>query len=209
MNTHRCSQRGKTQRGVVMLFGLIALVIMLVGAVAIVRSVNTSLANAGNLGFKRDLTNQGDRAIATVLTLVQSGALGTEAARQSSDTSRNYSATLLPSNAQGLPTALLASDTGFATVGATSNDISVAGMGVTLRYVVDRLCVNTGLAAPSHCTMDDNQVPMGGNGGGGAIAEDPVAGNSGAVPRQVVYRLSIRVDGPRQTQAFFQTTFTL
>jgi hypothetical protein len=29
------------------------------------------------------------------------------------------------------------------------------------------------------------------------------------VPQQVVYRLSIRVNGPRSTQAFFQTTFTL
>jgi hypothetical protein len=191
-----------------MLFGLIALVIMLVGAVAMLRSVNTSLFNAGNLGFKRDLTNQGDRAIATVLALVQGGALGTDTARQASDTSRNYSATLLPGNAQGLPTALV-SDTAFATVGVAGNDIAVADMGVTLRYVVDRLCVNAGQAAPSHCTMDDNQVPMGGNGGGGAIAEDPTAGNAGAVPRQVVYRLSIRVDGPRQTQAFFQTTFTL
>jgi type IV pilus assembly protein PilX len=173
-----------------------------------VRSMNTSLSNAGNLGFKRDLTNQGDRAIATVLDLVQTGALGSDAARMANDSARNYSATLLPSNAQGLPTALV-SDVAFASAGVAGNDIAVATMGVTLRYVVDRLCINTGLADPSHCTMNDNQVPMGGNGGGGAIAEDPTGGSSGAVPQQVVYRLSIRVDGPRQTQAFFQTTFTL
>ena len=195
-------------RGVIMLFGLIALVIMMIGAVAIVRSMNTSLSNAGNLGFKRDLSNQGDRAVATVLTLVQSGTLGSDAARQNNDAARNYSATLLPSNAQGLPTALI-NDTSFAGVGVAGNDIAVVDMGVTLRYVIDRLCINTGLADPSQCTMNDNLVPMGGNGGGGAISEDPTAGSSGAVPQQVVYRLSIRVDGPRQTQAFFQTTFTL
>jgi hypothetical protein len=199
---------GVPARGVIMLFGLIALVIMMIGAVAIVRSMGTNLSNAGNLGFKRDLSNQGDRAVASVLALVQSGALGSEAARQSSNTARNYSATLLPSNAQGLPNALV-NDTTFAGVGVSSNDIAVADMGVTLRYVIDRLCVNTGLPDPSQCTMNDNQVPMGGNGGGAAIAEDPTAGGSGAVPQQVVYRLSIRVDGPRQTQAFFQTTFTL
>lgn len=199
---------GAPARGVIMLFGLIALVIMMIGAVAIVRSMGTNLSNAGNLGFKRDLSNQGDRAVASVLALVQSGALDSEAARQSSDAARNYSATLLPSNAQGLPNALV-NNTTFASVGVSSNDIAVADMGVTLRYVIDRMCMNTGLPDPSHCTMNDNQVPMGGNGGGGAISEDPTAGTSGAVPQQVVYRLSIRVDGPRQTQAFFQTTFTL
>jgi len=200
--------RACQQRGVIMIFGLIALVIMMIGAVAIVRSVNTSLSNAGNLGFKRDLTNQGERAIATVLPLMQTGALGSDAARQVSDSTRNYSATMLPSNAQGLPAALV-DGTAFAAVGVSSNDIAVTDMGVTLRYVVDRLCTNTGLADSSQCTMNDSQVPMGGNGGGGTIAEDPAAGSSGAVPQQVVYRLSIRVDGPRQTQAFFQTTFTL
>ncbi len=203
----RLSGAGR-QRGVIMLFGLIALVIMMIGAVAIVRSMNTSLSNAGNLGFKRDLTNQGERAIATVLALMQTGALGNDATRQTSDSTRNYSATMLASNAQGLPNALV-NDTTFGTTGQPGNDIAVADLGVTLRYVVDRLCINTGLADSSHCTMNDSQVPMGGNGGGGSIAEDTAAGSSGAVPQQVVYRLSIRVDGPRQTQAFFQTTFTL
>jgi hypothetical protein len=40
------------QRGVVMLFGLFALAIMLIGAAAMVRSMNTSMFNAGNLGFR-------------------------------------------------------------------------------------------------------------------------------------------------------------
>ena len=39
-------------------------------------------------------------------------------------------------------------------------------------------------------------------------AEDNSAGGAGALPRQVVYRLSVRVGGPRDTQAYFQTTFS-
>ena len=49
---------GSRQHGVVMLFGLIALAIMLIGTAAMVRSMNTSMFNAGNLGFKRDMGNQ-------------------------------------------------------------------------------------------------------------------------------------------------------
>ncbi len=191
----------RRQRGVVMLFGLIALLIMLIGTVALVRSMNTSLFNAGNMGFKRDLTNQGERAVATVLTLLQSGALGTEAARQSSATARNYSATILSTNAQGVPTALV-DDTAFAAVANASNDIAVSGQGITLRYVIDRLCVNTGAASGSHCTMSDNGQSNG-------CSSNPCDDLSDAVPQQAVYRLSVRVTGPRSTQAFFQTTLTL
>ena len=70
------SAHRRTQRGVVMLFGLIALAIMLIGAAAMVRSMNASLFNAGNLGFKRDLTNQAERAVSTVITALQTGGLG-------------------------------------------------------------------------------------------------------------------------------------
>ena len=52
--------RRAAQRGVVLLYSLIALVIMLIAAIALVRSFQTSLFNAGNLGFKRDMRNQSE-----------------------------------------------------------------------------------------------------------------------------------------------------
>ncbi len=196
------------QRGVVMLFGLFALAIMLIAAAAMIRSYGTAMTNAGNLGFKRDLTNQAERAVGTVLTSLQSGSLGAETTRQSSSTALNYSATLLPSNAQGLPNDLIA-DSSFSTIGASSNDITVTEQAVTMRYVVDRMCANTGAATPDHCVMADDLNPQGGNSSVSNIAEDASAGGAGALGQRVVYRISIRVTGPRNTQAFFQTTVTL
>ena len=188
-------------RGVVMLFGLIALLIMMIGAAAMLRSTQTTLTNTGNLGFKRDLTNQGERAVDVVLTLVKTGALSTDAARQATSVASNYSATLLASNAQGLPNALV-DDGSFSTVGIGGNDISVADMGVTLRWVVDRLCVNTGTATVTHCTMTDAGQPLG-------CSTSDCFNLDNLIPQQVVYRLSIRVSGPRATQAYLQSTFTL
>ncbi len=201
----------RCQRGVVMLFGLIALAIMLIGAVAIVRSMNTSLANAGNLGFKRDLTNQGERAMAEVLVAMQTGALSSELARQSDNTTLNYSARQFDdanTTAQGLPIALV-DDVAFAAVASAGRDITVAELNVTVRYVVDRMCKTAGVAEANHCTMADGRVANSANASDPITAEFGSAGGAGAVPQQVVYRLSVRVDGPRQTQAFFQTTFTL
>ena len=208
MNTHRHLGGQRGQRGVVMLFGLLALALMLIGAAAMVRSMNTSLFSAGNLGFKRDMGNQMERAISLVSDELRIGGLSTDAARQANDTTRNYRATLLPSNAQGIPLALL-SDTTFGTVASSGNDLSVPAQAITVRYVVDRLCVNSGVADASHCTMATDPVANGGASGGGTGAERTTAGGAGAVAQRVVYRLSVRVTGPRNTQAFFQSTMTL
>ncbi len=198
----------RAQQGVILLYGLLALAVMLIGAAAMVRSMNTSLLNAGNIGFKRDLTNQTERAAADALARLQTGALATVTARESHSTNNNYSATILPTNAQGLPTALF-SDAAFASVGVSGNDILVPGQAITLRWVIDRLCTATGTADASRCTMANDPVPVGGSGSDLINAIDTTSGGAGALQRRAIYRLSVRVTGPRSTQAFFQTTLTL
>lgn len=190
------------QRGVIMLVTLLALVIMLVGAVALVRSFNSSLFMAGNLAFKRDLVNQAERASAVVLARLDTGGLNTRAARAASSVALNYSAAMLPTNDQGIPLALLNGVT-FATVASAANDIVVAGQGVTVRYIVDRLCNAVGnevALGTANCTVGPTPDARGGS------ASDI---NVATLQPQVLYRVSIRVDGPRNTQAFFQTTIAL
>jgi type IV pilus assembly protein PilX len=201
----------RRHRGVVMLFVLIALVVLLIGAAALVRSFNTSLVTAGNIGFKRDLVNQAERAVPTVMTLVQTGALSSATARANNLQAQNYSASILATNDSGIPNALL-TDTAFAAVGATANDITVADQQVRVRYLVDRLCSTAGaesVIGATKCALADGGAPPGGSGSNLIRSEDSAGGSAGAVQAQVVYRLSIRVDGPRGTQAFFQTTFTI
>lgn len=222
-------------RGVVLLFTLIALVIMLIGAVALIRSFNTTLGTAGNLAFKRDLQNQAERVLPTVLALMQTGALSTATARSVDRAASNYRASILPSNDQGIPNALL-DDTAFAAVGSAADvDVQVGGVtqGVTIRYLIDRQCRTAGeeaLLGADNCMVSINSgAPAGGSSsqldraefsapgaataasaaGAAAAAAASTAAGAGGVPPQVVYRLSIRITGPRNTQAYFQTTFTL
>jgi type IV pilus assembly protein PilX len=208
---HTARFSGATQRGVVMLFVLIALLVMLVGGMALVQSFNASLFTAGNMAFKRDLLNQGERVVPVVLQQMEAGVLAAPASRGNHMPNANYSASILPTNARGIPLALL-SDDAFAAVGIAGNDIDVSEQRVAIRYVVDRMCSSIGLdtaLGPSRCTLADNNTPMGGSSSEYKRAEDSSAGGSGAVAQSVVYRLSIRVTGPRATQAFYQTTFTL
>ncbi|MGN6830259.1 hypothetical protein [Paucibacter sp. M5-1] len=195
------------QRGVVLVFALIALVLLLVGAAAMMRSMNVSLTNAGNIGFKRDLTNQGELAMNQVVDVLSTGNLRTEAARLVANKAENYSEVILPTNPQGVPLALL-TDTAFAEVGVATRDIKPADTGVEVRYVIDRLCSDTGAVDPSRCSMAGPPPPSGVSWSERLRAEDSSSAGAGAVPLQVVYRVSIRVNGPRGTQSFFQSTFT-
>lgn len=187
------------EQGVVLIFTLIVLLILSIGAVALVRSMNTSLFSAGNLAFRRDLVNQGEQASSVVLALFKTGgALVSSSTTMADQIANNYKATMLPVNAQGVPNVLL-NDANFSAVGTASNDIVTGAAGdVKVRYVIDRLCSSTGAASSLLC-VQSSAAPTGGT-----------ANSATAVPpaTATVYRLSVRVTGPRSTQVFLQSTFT-
>jgi type IV pilus assembly protein PilX len=186
------------QRGVVLIFALLVLLILAIGSVAVLRSVNNSLTSSGNLAFHRDLVNQAELAVANVMTEFKTNALPLGGVTTASLVGANYSAQALPTNAQGVPTALL-DDTIFATVGTAANDLVGATPDVKIRYVIDRLCNAAGGASSPHC-VQSSALPTGGS--------TPNLTSALLPPSATVYRVSVRVSGPRQTQAFLQTTFT-
>ena len=61
------------ERGVVLIFTLIILLILTIGGAALVRSMQNSLFTAGNLAFRRDLMNQGEQAVSTALKQFKAG----------------------------------------------------------------------------------------------------------------------------------------
>jgi type IV pilus assembly protein PilX len=197
MNTAMHPPRAR-QRGVVLIFALIVLLILTIGAVALMRSMHSSLFAAGNLAFRRDLTNQGEQAVANVMAEFQPGGiLSTSGVTDSDLITANYKSVTLATNPQGVPNALL-NGTTFSTVGQASNDITGATADVRIRYVIDRLCNVTGVASSATCVQSTG-TPTGGTHNRNTAVAPPSA---------TVYRLSVRVDGPRLTQVFLQTTFT-
>ena len=198
------------QRGVVLIFALLVLLIMAIGAVAILRSVNSSLLSSGNLAFHRDLVNQAEQAVSSVMTEFKITGLPLGGGPTTTNTTAslqaaNYSATTLPTNAQGVPLALL-DNAAFALVATpglapAGNDIAGRTSDVTIRYIIDRLCTATPptVIATSTTCVQSTGLPTGGTANRNTAVAPPSA---------TVYRISVRVDGPRNTQAFLQTTFT-
>jgi len=199
------------ERGVVLLFCLIILVVLLAGGVAVMRSMDTSLFGAGNLAFKRDLVNQGELAIAKAMREFQTGgALVASGATSSSVPAANYSAIQLTANAKGIPEVLLKKTTltGPDVVGntfaPTGTPISGNG-GVTVRYVIDRMCNATGAFSTigkSGCVYTPSTTEtLGGD-------QSQLSTPGPSIPSPPIYRVSVRVDGPRDTQVFLQASFT-
>jgi len=186
------------QQGVVLIFSLIVLLILAIGAVALLRSVDTSQLSAGNLAFHRDLVNQGERAVAQVMTEFRTNGAPLGGATTGSMQAANYSATTLPTNNQGVPLVLL-NDAAFAAVATPGNDISGRTGDVTIRYIIDRLCVPLTVIASSSACVQSSGLPTGGTANRNTAVAPPSA---------TVYRISVRVNGPRNTQAFLQSTFT-
>jgi Tfp pilus assembly protein PilX len=186
------------QRGVVLIFSLIVLLIMMIGAVALMRSMSSSVLSSGNLAIHRDLVNQGEQAVSKIMTEFKTGAAPLSGVYTADNASANYKSTALPTNAQGIPTALLNS-TAFAAVGVATNDITGSTPDVSIRYVIDRLCTTTGQASIINCVQSSG-LPTGGTANRNTAVAPPSA---------TVYRLTVRVTTPRATQAFLQTTFTV
>lgn len=216
MTTHSFPPRlRRCQRGVVLLFALIALAVMMIASVALVRSFNASLSGAGNIAFKRDLRNQGERAIQRVLDNFRgTGAFVDETARLTSNALLNYSATAFSGTqitSEGIPIDLLSRNKFGAAGDGTwrGEPIIVDEQGVTIYYLVDRLCSQAGTPSTDRCQIAGASE----KGVSGSHQKTPdntsgeTAGSSVALP--VIYRISIRVDGPRDSQAFYQATFTL
>ena len=210
-----CTRRRSraAQRGVVLLLSLIALGIVLILAATLVRSFQSSMFTAGNIGFKRDMQNQSELAADQVLPVFRNGLLSTSAQRAATTGSLNYSAQMLATNSRGIPTALFASDSTFG-ASWTAADLTIPNNGGTIRYLVDRMCSTTGNEATlssASCQLAADTMPKGADSTNqiGPDRQSACPTCVSATPQNIVYRLSIRVTGPRGTQSFFQTTFTV
>jgi type IV pilus assembly protein PilX len=196
------------QRGVVLIYALIAMVVIMLASIALVRGTSNATSLAGAFGFRRDLVNEADRGLSCALLVFGSttnacsnaavvAALASTAVRNTTLRSANYSATTLQTDPKtGIPLDLL-SDTQFAADGFTNAlDVTDATYNVSVRFVIDRLCA-AGTTAPTPATCVANNR-TGDKGGTNWL---PKAGTT----FQPIYRISVRVTGPKNGMTFVQT----
>lgn len=209
---HRVA-RHRAQRGVSLLFALMALVILGLGAVALTRSVDTGTLIMGNLAFRQD-------------AMAASGSGAEEAMQWLAD---NVSGTTLNDNVPDHGYRATSTDTLDPAAGQTSADNRLAivdwdgncmGLdssaysaclepfrgtdvnGNKVQWLITRLCVDTGApSAPNKCVRPPNSVS-------GATSDRGELGPGGRLTGGTAspyYRIVVRVDGPRNTVAYTES----
>lgn len=183
------------QHGTVMLIALILLVAMSLAGIALVRSVSTSNMIAGNLAFQQAATNSADTGIESAVAFLEASGAGT--LLQNSITAgagtRYIAVRQDPASGQSWDTFWSASLAGSGAV----NTLPADSAGNVVSFVIHRLCNAVGLPTYPGCSSSPTDATSSGNSYGAGV----VALNS---PRQVYYRVTARVTGPRNTLSYVQ-----
>lgn len=230
----RSSRLASRQRGVSLMFALLALVSLSLAAVALVRSVDTSALVMGNLGFKQDATASADKAAEAAIVALSDGTTITDL--NANDETHGYYAMAHESiDATGQQTSnpsrelinwdmdacAYASNAALATC-LVRPSTEVEHNGNKMRYVIFRLCSATGApdAAGNSCARPA-PVVSGGSGSSSGSSNTAYARNDlryGGSKRffknsssttgtyqGVYYRIVVRVVGARNTTSFVET----
>jgi len=195
------------QRGVVLFIALIVMVVMSLAAIALMRSVDTTTAVIGNLGFRQASILPANYAIEDAATALFTDAnippgVARIANATADDPTQNYYATHDPTAAGwddkfGVPLPL---QTALA-ANALGHQLPQDGAGNTITYVIERMC---NPKAPAQTIPADNSPNRGWcdmmapHQPPGCTINDPCPG---ADMKQVFYRVTVRVDGPKGTNA--------
>lgn len=189
------------QNGMVLEVVLVVLLVLLLASTALFRSIDTTSSISANLAFKADANNRAQLAFDQILSWLKKPENYTEYIKLGENcVTCNYSARMLETNAKGIPLVLATDPAAFDGTYSYKppNTAQMDASGMKVRYLIERLCTRTGPPMEEFCTMDSSGSPEGGNIGKRSID----------LPPKPMLRVTIRVDGPRNTVAFTQATVT-
>ncbi len=188
-----------SQKGLVLILTLILLVAMTLGAIALIRSVDTGNLVAGNLAFQQSTVSSADAAVEDAVTWLQSNSTSLD-----SDRGTWYIATVTgqnPSAGQTWESFWNSSldSKAYQLYSTTAPDSA----GNTVKYVIHRQCSyalpptqgGNCAASPSTTTATGNEEEAG---------QVQLTGTS-----SIFYRITIKVGGPRNTASYIQVVVSL
>lgn len=208
----------RSERGISLLFALIALVALALASVALVRSVDTGALVIGNLGFKQDATATADQvANQAIEWLAAESAVNGGTSLYADSVANGYYATSLDAldptsnGSSGNPTAIVDWDdngcdnaAGSPAPTCIAPSAAAAGGQNTGRWVITRLCKTAGApgAAGNACSVPLTKVVVETGGGeckyGNCARFGPASGGP-------YFRIVVRSVGARGTVSFTES----
>lgn len=189
------------QRGVVLFVALIVLVAMTLAGISLMRNVDTGTIIAGNLAFRQAATHVADLGVEAARSWLTSA---TSASLYTDQTGSGYYATW-QSSIDLLGNDPAKTDFNWGTSSITTTGGFAGPTGYTVRYVIHRLCEATGdpTGSSANCIKTSVSSSSTSTGTKGAATYGSYAIT---VPTAALYRITVRVDGPRNTLSYIQST---
>ena len=191
----------RRQRGVVLFIALIVMVAMSLAAIALIRSVDTTNAIVGNLAFRMASILPANASIEQAASALFSDAdIATvdHIPDKTNDLAAEnyYAQRQAGENARGVPLVLQKKSTASTlTKKFDANDTDTH-----ITYVIERMCVGPTVSAQDYLRYCDLVPPKGNPGETLGACQNGGCGG-GNVP---FYRVTVRVDGPKNTASFVQ-----
>ncbi|MBE7419942.1 MAG: hypothetical protein HS128_19730 [Ideonella sp.] len=185
-----------------LLIALILLVALSLGGIALIRSVSTSNMIAGNLAFQQAATHSADAGVESAIAFLEANSAGTLTTLHSNILSGG--GTRYVAQRQD-PAAGQSWDAFWNTTLASSgavNSLAQDAAGNTVSYVIHRLCNATGAPVYPGCSSSPTDATSVGNSQGAGVVH--LTGQ-----RQVYYRITARVTGPRNTLSYVQVVVAI
>lgn len=186
----------RAQSGVVLFIALIVMVALSIAGIALMRSVDTGMSVTANLGFRQASIPPLNWAVENAISaMFETAKINLEKV----DANNNYypyryeikNATQ-KENDVGVPYHLQGeSPSNYPSTFQKTDD----GAGNTIRYVIERMCLDEGPATAANCDMSPPKKSE------ATTAMELVKPDLLRVP---FYRLTVRVDGPNNTTTFAQ-----
>ena len=205
---------GSRERGVSLLFALMALIVMSLAAVAVARAVGSGVLIIGNLGFKQDATAAAAAGANQAIAWLQSKTVG--GALENDDPDMGYYATSIDSldatgnrTSSARPLALVkwngtcsAPASAYASCDTKARSAPAQVNGNRVQWVITRLCANAGPPSPTNpCVRPPLTVAATSTERGEVVPSSRFV-SGGSSP---FYRVIVRVDGPRNTVSYTES----
>ena len=197
MSAISCSPARRAQRGVVLFIALIVLVAMSLAGIAMIRSVDTTLGIAGNMAFRQSTLQSSDQGVKVAYDWLLANSGGNTL--QSDQSVSGYYSSRPGAEPNWYDIANWN--------GAVVRPADAAGN--TARYIIHRMCNCSAAPYNGVCQDGINQnscgtfTPATGGAAGGSMQ---VGSAQFLGATQVYYRITSRVDGPRNTVSIIQVT---
>lgn len=213
----RTLTRRARQRGMTLLFSLLALAALSLASVALIRSVETGSLVIGNLGFKQDATAAASQGAESAITWLRAN-IGTNL--QTDKAASGYYAAsrdALDVTGQGSTSATRAvvdwagdqcnTYDNYGSCVKASAELSLNGGANRVRYLITRLCASEGDPTAVDCAFPLRSATT--SGGNKGVLDYKAGKATVAVTTLQYYRIVVRSQGARGTVAFTETIVQL